>query len=275
MSPEPPPTPPPAAPARADDQLTRAQRRAGIEQPAAGGVEAAPLDPNDPHAPAPGEVSEFIDDAKRFWAANGSWIATTLLIFAVIFGGYRFLQNRTSTAREQAWSDLYGVNSQNLVDLVAEAHPGAVRTLAQLRGGDLALAKHQKLADPETSPEAAELLTRAESRYQAALASAPHDIYRLNALDGLGVVAESRRDADAARKHYEALKQAAGDRFPAWTARTDRRLAMLNDLPAPVRFAPAPAAPLGDADGLPDLSTPSAPGAEVVPAAPDAAPATE
>lgn len=269
MSPEPPPTPP----AGPDDQLTRAQRRAGIEQPAGGGVEAAPLDPNDPHAPAPGEVSEFIDDAKRFWAANGSWIATTLLIFAVVFGGYRFLQNRTSTAREQAWSDLYGVNSQNLVDLVAEAHPGAVSTLAQLRGGDLALAEHQRLSDPVSDPAAgAELLDRAESRYRAALGSAPHDIYRLNALDGLGVVAESRRDADAARKHYEALKQAAGDRFPAWTARTDRRLAMLDDLPAPVRFAPAPASPPAASDDPPgDASAAPTPDADAAdPATSDA-----
>ena len=241
MSPEPPTNPtPPAGP---DDQLTRAQRRAGVE--------AAPLDPNDPHAPAPGEIREFFDDAKRFWAANGGWIASSLLIFAVVFGGYRFWQNSKASAQETAWSDLYSVNTQNLVDLVAEAHPGAVSTLAQLRGGDLALAEHQRLSDPTTG---AKLLDQAQARYEAALASAPHDIYKLNALDGLGVIAESRRDTDAARKHYEALKQAAGDRFPAWTTRTDRRLAMLDELPEPVRFAPAaePAAeaaadPLGDA----------------------------
>ncbi len=225
MTPAPPSVPPPGP----DNTSSRAERRAGVE--------AAPLDPNDPHAPAPGQVREFLDDAKRFWAANGSWIATTLLIFAVVFGGYNLLQSRKANQREQAWSDLYSVNSQNLVNLVTDAHSGTVHTLAQLRGGDLALAEHQKLTDPSTGTQ---LLDQAQSRYEAALNSAPHDIYKLNALDGLGVVAESRRDADAARKHYETLKQTAGDRFPSWTARTDRRLAMLDELPAPVRFAPAP-----------------------------------
>lgn len=258
MTPQPPETPAPASPDSADNTLTRAQRRAGVE--------AEPLDPNDPHAPAPGEVSEFIDDAKRFWAANGSWIAWTLIIFAAVFGGYRFMQNRASTAQEEAWSDYYGVNTQSLVDLVVEAHPGAVQTLAQLRGGDLALAEHQKLTDPQADTE---LLNQAQSRYEAALASAPHDIYRLNALEGLGVVAESRRDTAAARGHYEALKQAAGDRFPAWAARTDRRLAMLDDLPAHVQFAPAPVPT--PAPVAPDAATGEA-GDALIPAAPSATP---
>ena len=92
MSPEPPPTPP----AGPDDQLTRAQRRAGVDPTPGGGVEAMQLDPNDPHAPAPGAVTEFIDDFKRFWAANGSWIASTLLIFAVVL---RWLPLSAKTAR--------------------------------------------------------------------------------------------------------------------------------------------------------------------------------
>ncbi len=267
MTPEPPEPRAPASPDSADNTLTRAQRRAGVE--------AEPLDPNDPHAPAPGEITEFIDDAKRFWAANGSWIAWTLIIFAAVFGGYRFMQNRASTAVEEAWSDYYGVNTQSLVDLVVEAHPGAVQTLAQLRGGDLALAEHQKLTAPQAGTE---LLKQAQSRYEAALDSATHDIYRLNALEGLGVVAESRRDTAAARGHYEALKQAAGDRFPAWSARTDRRLAMLDDLPAVVRFAPAPAPVTPDAaldltpDAAPDeandTSSPVAPPAGETEASP-------
>ncbi|MEE9404000.1 MAG: hypothetical protein V3V20_03845 [Algisphaera sp.] len=216
------------------------------------GVQSAPIDPNDPHAPSPGEVTEFIDDVKRFWALNGGWIATSLLIFAVVFGGYRLIAGRSAAAREAAWSDLHGVNTQSLIDLVTEnpSNP-AVETLAQLRGGDLALDEHHKLADPQAGPAASkDLLAKAKARYQAALLSAPHPIYKLNALEGLAIVAESQRNVETARQHYETLKQTAGDRFPHWTTRADRRLALLDQLPAPVVFAPAAIAPqTGDNNG--------------------------
>ena len=77
------------------------------------------------------------------------------------------------------------MNTLNLVDLVADEHPGPVRAAAKLRGGDLALAAHQKLADPATAA-GTDLLDQAASHYQDALEAAPHDIYRLNALDGPG-----------------------------------------------------------------------------------------
>ena len=239
-TPPPTPTDPAPAPRPASAAAPRDERRP---------VEAARLDPNDPHAPAPGEVREFLDDARRFWAVNGTWIATTLCVFAVVYFGWNFYQSRQASTLENAWADLYGVNSQSMIDLVAE-DPGtpAVETLALLRGGDIALNEHQKLAEPEADA-GAELLSLAESRYTAALDAAPADLYRLNALEGLAVVAESRRDADAARGFYEQLKQAAGDRYPQWVARTDRRLERLADLPGPVAFAPAlnpPAAEGGD-----------------------------
>ena len=165
----------------------------------------------------------------------------------MVYFGWNFYHTRTAQNRENAWADLYGVNSQSMVDLVAEdAGDPAVEALALLRGGDLALAEHQGLADPAGD---AELLAKAEARYTAALDAAPHDLYRLNALEGLAIVAESQRDADAARGFYEQLKQAAGDRYPQWVARTDRRLERLADLPGPVAFAPAlnpPAAEGGD-----------------------------
>ena len=248
MESTPPPAGPPSQPNDPNEpRLPRSVRRSTVE--------AAPLDPNDPHAPSPGQVTEFLDDLKRFWALNGGWIATTLLVFALVFGGYRFVTGRSAAARETTWADVYPVNSQNLIDLVLEesGHNPTVTALAQLRGGDLALTEHHKLADPTADPDAAEaLLQQAESRYRAALESAPHPVFKLNALEGLGVVAESRHDPAAARKHYETLKGIAGDFYPDWIVRTDRRLALLDNLPSEIKFAPDPTpAPSAATDLLP------------------------
>lgn len=181
------------------------------------------------------EFSNFFSDVKLFWEKFGTPVVGVLAVAAIIFAGYNLITKRAKQARQYAWLDLYGSTTPDSLELVVDTTKNpAVRTAANLRAGDLLLAE----SNTANLEDAEAILNTAAERYQTALDDAPHVIFKLNALDGLGVVAESRYDTETARGFYEELKATAGEAYPYWTELADQRLALLPELSEAVVFAP-------------------------------------
>lgn len=181
------------------------------------------------------EFSNFFSDIKIFWEKFGTPVVGVVAVAAIVFAGYNFFTQRADQARQNAWLDLYGSTTPESLELVVDSTKSpAVRAAANLRAGDLLLAESRTANEAD----AAAILDTAAERYQAALDDAPHVIFELNALDGLGVVAESQYDTNKARGFYEQVKSTAGEAYPYWSQLADRRLALLPELAEPVVFAP-------------------------------------
>ncbi|MEO1237979.1 MAG: hypothetical protein AAFX76_14435 [Planctomycetota bacterium] len=195
----------------------------------------------DPHEADSGDFSNFFNDVRAAWERVGSPLMGLVAIAAIVYAGYTFFTQRAETARQLAWIDLYGATSPESLELLVDStNNDAVRAVANLRAGDLL--RDEALTADEADADA--ILGLARQRYQAVLDDAPHPVYELNALDGLGVVAESLLEAEAAQEHYETLKQRAGDAFPYWAELADQRLALLPTLNRRVEFAPDPEPPV-------------------------------
>ena len=169
------------------------------------------MDSEERHELQENDLAAFFKNFGEFWNQYGTWIVATVAAVALVFAGYNLITSQIETARQNAWLDLYGSVSYESYQLVAEEHSGkpAVVAAANLRGADLLLAQaNEPTRVTRTSPTTSGLLNRdealatAESMYQAAYDAAPDVLFRLNALEGLGVVAESRYDLDAARQRY-------------------------------------------------------------------------
>lgn len=199
----------------------------------------------------------FSDNVRIFWERYGTAVVLALLVLSVSFAGYRLLSAQRENAREGAWADLAYETSPDGLRQVAEEHDDpAVRSLAYLRAGDLLLAQatnpQQETTPTETTPEgeaatppAATVdpkaaLDDAGRMYDQALATAQHDVYRFNARLGLAAVAETKGEWDAARQHYEAVRDGAREPFPLLAAQAENRLGLLDRLKAPLPFAPEP-----------------------------------
>ena len=238
------------------------------------------------HDPDAGEFSNFFSDVRAAWDRFGTLVVGILLAASLLIFGYRFVQNRTETARQYAWTDLYSATTPDSLQLLGEnVNSPSVAAVAYLRAGDLLLTE----AATAAPADAEAIYGSAEQQYRAALDAADHPIYRVNAQDGLGVVAESRGDFEAAGQHYRQMRDAAGHAFPYWTAMADRRLALLDQVREPVTFAPEPAAgeaPAGEQTDasilesiLPGNAEPQTPttdlsaGTDATPPADDTAPA--
>ena len=202
---------------------------------------------NAPPPPAPdggfheadsGEFSNFFNDVRTAWDRFGTPIVAALLIVSLLWFGYRFIQNQSERSRQLAWGDLNSITSADSLEMIGQSVSNpAVQSVAYLRAGDLLMAE----AATAAPADAEAIYASAARQYQAALDAAEHPIYRINARDGLGVAAESQRNFDEARRHYEAMREAAGEAFPYWRALADRRIAMLEQVKDPVVFAPEPA----------------------------------
>ena len=210
------------------------------------------MDSEERHELQENDLAAFFKNFGEFWNAYGTWIVATVAAVALVFAAYNLITSQIETARQNAWLDLYGSVSYESYQLVAEEHSGkpAVVAAANLRGADLLLAQANEPTRGEDEQETSGLLSRdealatAEAMYQAAYDAAPDVLFRLNALEGLGVVAESRYDLDAARQRYTAIVEEAGGAYPSWQGRAEQRLALLDTLTAgPVEFAPDPAPP--------------------------------
>jgi len=221
------------------------------------------------------EVQEFIADFKAFWSRYGNSILITVTVAVLVFTVYRVVNAQAQSRLESAWSDLAGTTSPVTYQRVAQEHSvPAVTALARLRGADLLLAETLRpqddaagaadapaetgggaeppgdapvpgLGQPE-SPEA--MLDEAAALYEAVLEDGPADVYRLNALLGLGSIAESRQQWDRARSHYERAIEMAGPGHEALRRQAQTRMDLLDRLAEPIALAPDPE-PLPNAGG--------------------------
>lgn len=182
-----------------------------------------------------GEFSNFFKDVAAFWERFGTLFVGVLAVAALIFAGYNLITKRAIAAKQNAWIDLYGSASPESLQLVVDTTKSpVVKTVANLRAGDLLIAE-SRTADQD---DAQAILGKAADHYQAAFDGSPHTLYKLNALDGLAVVAESNFETEKARGHYEEIKKLATDQFPYWVSIADRRLSLLTEIAEPVVFAP-------------------------------------
>ena len=188
-------------------------------------------------------LSEWKAGLTWFWDRAGTPILLAVVAVSIGYTVFNFINYRQQVATEEAWASVAGATSPSVFEQVARDHslPGA-RATALLAAGDLYL-NEAAAADPA---EAGDFLDKAEAQYRAVADGAAHPVFRLNAAEGLGVVAESRLDADAARAQYRALAaQADAAGMPYWRDRAEVRLASLDRLLeagplAAVEFAPAP-----------------------------------
>ncbi len=214
------------------------------------------MDSQQRHELEQNDLAAFLGDFGTFWNRWGTPIVGTLALAALIFAGYNLITQRAHSSRETAWLDLFGSTSVESLQLVAEdTNNAAVRTLANLRAGDLRVAEANALEVAAGRP----LLEEARAHYRAALDAAPHKVYELNALEGLAVVAESLYETDGARELYERVKSAAGQGYPQWAARADRHLALLAEVSTPVTFAPEPPPETPEASATETAVTPETP----------------
>ncbi len=99
---------------------------------------------------------------------------------------------------------------------------------------------------------------------------AGHPLYRLNAMEGLGVIAEARRDADLAKTRFEAVI-AYADSMPGlerWSARARGHIEALPLLAERPVFAPEPpAAEEPGAEAAAEAPAPADADADAAPAA--------
>lgn len=195
------------------------------------------------NAPAPqpeeleteGEFSSFFSDIKAGYEKIGTPVVGVLAIAAIIFAGYNLITKNREAALQNAWLDLSLSNSpESLEVFIEDTKNPSVRAVAHLRAGDLLLAE-SRTADED---DAAAILATAATHYQSALDEAPHLIYELNALDGLGVIAESNYDTAQASELYGQIKTKASGQFPYWVSLAENRLALLPELTQAVVFAP-------------------------------------
>jgi len=216
-----------------------------------------------------GGFSNFFQDVSKFWNAFGTPLVGAIAVIAIVYAGYNLITSRAEASRQNAWIDLYSSPSPESLQLVVDVTKNpTVRAVANLRAADLLLAESVIASEPDAKA----ILGTARDHYQAALDDAPHDIFKLNALDGLGVVAESLYDTDQAQASYQKLKDLAGTDYPWWAALAERRLALLPDLAEAVVFAPEPVEEVAEDLETGDAADPSdaQEAVEVVPNATDA-----
>lgn len=195
----------------------------------------------DPHAPAPDQgMSNFFNDLRNVWDRYGTPILWVIVVCSFSFLAWQIYNNNRVNTQQSAWSDLASSTAPSSFEGVADDHgvPG-VQQLALLTAADMYLAETHTL---EPGDALDELLTKAESLYERVRAMATHDEYRLNALEGLAVVAESRRDLDEAATRNDAVIALAKTMpgFDTWVARAQARKELLPRLAEPVAFQDAP-----------------------------------
>ncbi|MFA9476714.1 hypothetical protein ACERK3_00265 [Phycisphaerales bacterium AB-hyl4] len=216
------------------------------------------MDSEERHELKENELAEFFSNFGEWWEKYGNIVLLVLVLGAGSFAGYRLYNHWTYGAQQAAFGELAATSSVQGYALVAEEHrQPTVRSLAYLRGGDLALdaaVRPQDEADEDNDTGMAamsrdEALDRAQAMYSRALETARQAPFRVNALIGLAQVAETRDDWEQAVTHYREAEQLATDaHLPGLARQANQRQALIEQLRQPVVFAPESAAP-----ELPDL----------------------
>lgn len=207
------------------------------------------MDSQERHELQQNDLEEFFTHFGEFWSRWGNTILTTLLIVILVVTAWRFWTTSQANAFQEAWYDLAIAADQPAAayQQVAESHSiPAVKALAYLRGGDAALGEALGTRMPMTEAGAEDtapadpqaMVELAGQLYQQALDVSPAKLYRINALLGLGAVAEFHRDWNAAKLRYEQVLEAAGPGYETLRERAQIRLDLLDDLSQPVVFAP-------------------------------------
>jgi hypothetical protein len=192
-----------------------------------------------------------------------------ILVVAGFFAVQRLVRVTRESAHETRWSDLAMTSDPDSYKTIAKgADEPSIQALAYLRGADLLLHRAALPVEPPKPAAAADgktpapapiappsaqdrkrMIDDAALMYEQVLAlQGAHEVYALNARLGLASVAESRGDLDGARKLYDEVKTQAGEKYAGVAAQASGRLAVLDRLGKPVKFAasapvaPAPAA---------------------------------
>lgn len=189
------------------------------------------------HDPALDEgMSSLINDLRNVWDRYGSSFLWVIVIGSFSYLAYSIYTTNRVNTQESAWSDLAGsTGAASFEQTAAEHSVPAVRQLALLQAADLYLAEAAGLAEGD---ELSVKLDQAEALYQRVADEATHDEFKINALEGLAVVAEGRRDLDAAAQRNDAVIALADTLpgFETWSARAQARKDLLPQLAEPVAF---------------------------------------
>ena len=127
------------------------------------------------------DLRESLSNWREAWSKYGTPITVALLLFAIVFGGYRLYDMYTSSKREAAWRELAETSSPEGLARVAEQHSVTpVRMLALLRAADLHLEQAIFVAEPATAegddaPNAAGTANDAEEEIADDTADDPAD----------------------------------------------------------------------------------------------------
>lgn len=172
------------------------------------------------------EESRINEDLIAFL---NKWSFPVLLVVAVISGGYYLkntYQQRKIARRDQAFAQLGAVEASqapsvySLTEIANQFEGvGSVAELARLKAADLHLDAARTGIDPAdgttelSDDDRAFHLKEAEGLYRGVLDAVADDpdrvLIAVNAAFGLGAVAETRDDTDAARSAYERARSLA------------------------------------------------------------------
>lgn len=185
------------------------------------------------------------NDLQAFFTHFGSWWekhgTRTLLIVLIVSGvlvGATVYRQSVDQTLNAAWTDLAANEEPNGLRAVASEHDlPEVQALAQLGAADVFL----KNALTETDADKKQQMLRdAADLYDQAMHNQEvHKVYRFNAMLGRASIAESMKDWDAARSHYETLI-AQADQYPVILSLAKGRLSMLDQIQQPVVLGPDP-----------------------------------
>lgn len=257
------------------------------------------MDSEQRHELKENDLQQFFENFGEFWSKHGNTLLITVTLILLVVFGIRMYRSTVSSAHDAAWFDLANANSPASLKQVALDHSDpTVQAIAYLHAGDMLL--DEALRDSATTPvpeesaidngtddgstegesatdelpdlgideadtpDAEQALAEAEALYGVVLNESEHALFRINALLGLGAVAEARRDWAEAAKWYEAVAPIS-DAYPALALKAKTRLSLLPELEQPVTFAPdpvfTPTIPITGEDGMtgfeiPDFSLP-------------------
>ncbi|MEM8783178.1 MAG: hypothetical protein AAGE65_10040 [Planctomycetota bacterium] len=189
------------------------------------------------HDPASDEgMSRLFYDLRNVWDAYGTYVLWVVVVGSFSYLAFSLYSYNRVTTQEAAWSDLANSTAPASFEQVAADHGSpAVRQIALLQAADMYLGETAALGEGEALTAK---LDQAEAIYRRVADEATDDIFRINALEGLAVVAEGRRDLDEAAARNDAVIALAETLpgFESWTARANARKQLLPQLAEPVSF---------------------------------------
>jgi len=197
------------------------------------------------------DLAEFLAHFGQWWSKHGNIMLTVILVGVVGFTAKRWINAHAIETKQKAWRDLADTTSPDGYRAVAVSYRDpAVRALAYLRGADQLLANATVPQDDQPDEQTTsnsntnhtnpvQDLDSAASMYQQIVRDdQAHLVYKLNAQLGLAAIAESRKNWDQARQHYNAIINQPDAQYAAIAQRARTRAALLDRLQKPVVFGP-------------------------------------